>query len=178
MIILLDQDNVLADFETAFYSAWAKSGCSFPPIELERRRTFYLSEDYPAEHHDLLHSIYTAPGFFRDLKPMKGAVQAVREMLAQGHTVKICTTPIMKYYNCVLEKYEWVEKHLGFEMTKSMVLTRDKTLVQGDIIIDDKPEISGLVKPTWEHIIYDHPYNRNRSNRRLNWANWRQVLGV
>ncbi len=31
--------------------------------------------------------------------------------------------------------------------------------------------------PTWEHVLYDHAYNRaENSKRRLTWANWKDVL--
>ena len=37
------------------------------------------------------------------------------------------------FHDCVREKYEWVEEHLGFELTKQIILTRDKTVVSGKI---------------------------------------------
>jgi 5'-nucleotidase len=77
----------------------------------------------------------------------------------------------------VLEKYEWVDQHLGLAWVDRIVLTRDKTLVNGDILIDDRPQIEGAAKPTWEHVLYDQPYNRSETGkRRLTWANWRTVL--
>ncbi|WP_421446371.1 5' nucleotidase, NT5C type, partial [Agrobacterium tumefaciens] len=58
-----------------------------------------------------------------------------------------------------------------------MILTRDKTLVRGDLIIDDKPRIQGAVTPSWRHIVYDAPYNRQVTDApRLTWQNWRSVL--
>ena len=59
------------------------------------------------------------------------------------------------YYNCVLEKYQWVEAHFGYDWTKRVILTRDKTIVSGDILIDDKPEITGCAMPPWQHVLYD-----------------------
>ena len=89
-------------------------------------------------------------------------------------------TPLSLYAYCVLEKYQWVEKYLGYGFTKKLILTRDKTLVRGDMLIDDKPEITGIQKPVWEHIIYDFPYNRHiTGNRRIvRWKNWRKILGI
>lgn len=40
-------------------------------------------------------------------------------------------------------QYAWVEKHLGHDFLEQVILTRDKTLVTGDILIDDKPDILG-----------------------------------
>ena len=44
---------------------------------------------------------------------------------------------------CVCVQYAWVEKHLGQEFVEQVILTRDKTLISGDILIDDKPDIIG-----------------------------------
>lgn len=44
---------------------------------------------------------------------------------------------------CVYVQYAWVEKHLGHEFLEQVILTRDKTLITGDILIDDKPDILG-----------------------------------
>lgn len=43
----------------------------------------------------------------------------------------------------VYVQYAWVEKHLGHEFLEQVILTRDKTLIAGDILIDDKPDIVG-----------------------------------
>jgi 5'-nucleotidase len=69
-----------------------------------------------------------------------------------------------------------VEEHLGSDFTKRIILTRDKSLVRGDVLVDDKPEIRGLATPNWQHILYDQPYNRCLPGVRMTWRNWRHVL--
>jgi 5'-nucleotidase len=92
---------------------------------------------------------------------MRGAAQAVTDLMSEGFDVYICTSPLVQYRNCVLEKYEWVEEHLGSEFTERVILTRDKTLVRGDVLIDDKPVIGGISTPQWRHVLFDQPYNRS-----------------
>ena len=78
-----------------------------------------------------------------------------------------------------MEKLSWVERHLGREFMLRTILTRDKTLVRGNVLIDDKPEVKGVMTPEWEHILFDLPCNRNvPSKRRLTWKNYRGVLGL
>lgn len=50
--------------------------------------------------------------------------------------------------NCVLEKYDWVDYYLGREWIRKIILTKDKTLVRGKILVDDRPRISGAMKPS------------------------------
>nr|KAF6398727.1 5',3'-nucleotidase, mitochondrial [Molossus molossus] len=57
--------------------------------------------------------------------------------------VFICTSPIKMYKYCPYEKYAWVEKHLGPGFLDHVVLTRDKTVISADLLIDDRPDITG-----------------------------------
>jgi len=177
MLILLDQDGVLADFEGAFLAAWRARYPDVAPVAYEDRRSFHLLDDYPPALRAQAEAIYTAPGFIRDLPPVPGAIEAYRELQALGMDVRICSSPLRQYENCVAEKYQWVERHLGREATQKLILSRDKTLVYGDLLIDDRPRIEGAARPHWRHILYDAPYNRHETGRpRLTWANWRSVL--
>lgn len=178
MLILIDQDNVLADFETGFRNAWAASGHPHPALPAHERKSFYVREDYPAHLAREVEAIYTAPGFFRDLPPLPGALAAVAAMAEAGHDLRICTSPLQAFHHCVTEKFEWVERHLGSAFASRIILTRDKTLVRGDILIDDNPRITGARAPDWRHILYDQPYNRHVPGPRLTWESWREALAA
>ena len=119
MLILLDQDGVLADFEHGIAHGWQTRYGTPVPLP-QPRQNFYVRDD-------------AAP-----------------------------------------------EEHLGFDWTARVMLTKDKTLVRGDILIDDKPEISGSLSPVWQHWLYDAPYNRHiNTPRRIRWqdpASWATLL--
>jgi 5'-nucleotidase len=58
-----------------------------------------------------------------------------------------------------------------------MIVSKDKTIVHGDFLIDDKPSIKGVQQPTWEHLLYSQPWNAKvSSKRRITWQNWRSVI--
>ncbi|MGL4387745.1 5'-3'-deoxyribonucleotidase [Snodgrassella alvi] len=177
-LILLDQDGVLADFEQGVRQRWQLTYQQ--PLPLPERRHFYLREDMAPQYHQQLTQIYSSKGFFASLPPMNLGIQAARRLLEAGHDVRICTSPIDDYQYCVSEKFDWVARYLGDEWLNRIILAKDKTWIRGDILIDDKPMISGSLKPQWQHWIYDQPYNRNATNiHRVNWQkpeSWSELL--
>ncbi|KAK7805321.1 hypothetical protein U0070_027160 [Myodes glareolus] len=185
--VLVDMDGVLADFESGLLQGFRHRFPGEPHVPLEQRRGFLASEQYRALRPDLaekLASVYEAPGFFLNLEPIPGAVDALREMNDMQDTeVFICTSPLRKYDHCVGEKYRWVEQNLGPQFVERIILTRDKTVVMGDLLIDDKDTIQGLEKtPSWEHILFTCCHNQHLAlpptrRRLLSWSdNWRGII--
>jgi 5'-nucleotidase len=177
MIILVDMDNTLAEFDKALLTSWQKLYPDEYFVPLEERRTFHPHKDYPEHLQDKVQAICHTEGFIRSLPPAPGGIEAVNAMIAEGHNVRFCTSHLSEYDHCVLEKYQWIEAYFGAPEVDRIILTRDKTLIRGDLLIDDKPVINGAVTPTWEHILYDRPHNRDMTDkRRLTWNNWRDVV--
>lgn len=172
MIFLVDMDGVLADFETAFFEAVKTVPELNGVVTRESRKSFDFEKDYPEELTPSIKSVYHKKGFYLNLPEIPGAIAGVRKLKSLGHTVIICTAPLTLYRHCVLEKYRWIDVHLGMEFVKSMIVTKDKTLVVGNYLIDDKPTVIGkMVRPHWEHILYDAPYNRDiKGKRRFTWS--------
>lgn len=177
MRILIDMDGVIADFDGEFLQRWKARHPDEFFIPIEKRIKFYIKDDYPASLRPLVDEILFESSFFEEMTIMPGAKEALEEMDARGLEVFICTSPLSAYSHCVLEKYKWVENILGPAWVKKIILTKDKTIVKADILIDDKPEVTGVEKePSWEHILYDRPYNRGINKRRITWENWKDIL--
>jgi hypothetical protein len=70
MLILIDQDGVLADFDRGFYDAWQASGHAHPAVEPQHRRNFYVKDDYPKEIQSDAIDIITAKGFLKTCHPL------------------------------------------------------------------------------------------------------------
>ena len=61
--------------------------------------------------------------------------------------------------------------------TEEMFGSQFKTLVHGAVLIDDKPEITGSVVPTWKHVYFDQPYNSIYDKPRITtWSSWKEEL--
>lgn len=177
MLVLVDIDDVCADFHEGFLARWRIMHPEKSCAAQEQQTEFYIHNNFPREYEPLVWEIKEAPGFYRSLPLIAGSKGGVED-IARRHDVFFCSSPMYpKYNNCVTEKYEWIEEHFGNEWTKRVILTNDKTVVKGNILIDDKPDIHGVAVPEWEQVLYDQPYNRKiTGKRRMTWDNWKDVL--
>ena len=169
MIVLIDMDGVAADFERGFLEGFRKKYPCAGFIPLEKRTTFYPRDQYPDTMREMVESIYLASGFYRSLMPIEGAVDGIQN-IAKVHELYFCTAPLSAYENCILEKYQWVEYWFGRSWTKRIITTNDKTLVKGDCLVDDNPNVKGILGPSWKQILFNQPYNKHVSGmQRMDW---------
>jgi 5'-nucleotidase len=178
MRILVDLDEVTTQWNKLFAQRTREL---FPHIDfpfLKNNANWDMTHGLDATGKAAIQTLMELPGFYRDLEPVDGVVQALNEMVAEGHTVFICSTPYITNPTCASDKVDWVVKHLGKEWGARLILTTDKTVVFGDILIDDKPVITGSHTPSWEHVIFDTSYNRHIDGKRRlsDWTDWRALL--
>jgi 5'-nucleotidase len=178
-ILLVDLDNVLAQFNKLCCLRWRDKYPDRPSVEHENLQHHYIERDYEAlgaGYGNDMREIWHADGFTEALEPMEGAVEAMAE-LQRDYIVFICSAAGDP--KRIAAKVAWSTHLFGGQWTERQItLSRDKTLVRGDWLIDDNPQIQGLVQPPFfEDILYDQPYNRAVTDKkRLTWSHWRQVL--
>ena len=171
-VILLDMDGVLVDWDAGFVKAWG----GLSPID--RRKSYAMEDCVPPEYRERAVEVFHRRRFFAELPPRAGAVDAVRRMVGVGLRVYFCTAPVLTSEWCASEKYEWIIRHFGQSAAVRIIMTSDKTAVRGDVLIDNKPRITGAHVPHWQHIIFDAPYNRAAVDRTrlMAWDRWEDAV--
>ncbi|KRE44574.1 hypothetical protein ASG92_12970 [Arthrobacter sp. Soil736] len=68
-----------------------------------------------------------------------------------------------------------IDQQFGPRAVNRLILTHDKTMVQGDVLIDDEGIITGAAVPSWQHLIHDQFHNRSVTGvpRMSDWREWR-----
>lgn len=110
-IIYIDMDDTICDFKG--YSDYRKRinpDIKYPQCEMD---------------------------FFRKLKPFENINNVINYLIKLGYDVWILTKPSVLNPLCYTEKRLWVEDHLGIELCHKLILCPDKSLLRGDILIDD-----------------------------------------
>jgi 5'-nucleotidase len=117
------------------------------------------------------------------LEPMPMVKVAIVQMTQAGHKVTFATAPTLTHPTCEADKREWIARHFNDRMAEEAIIQVDKTTVDGDILIDDHPNIVGAnPSPVWEHVQFLRAYNRSAARaagRRgfSAWSQWAAVLG-
>lgn len=175
-LILVDMDEVVANWNGMFETRLKSMLPHIEYIPHHQITSFYAEASYPPEHRNDIMIMMNSPGFYRELEPIEGAIDGVKE-LAKRYDVMFCSAPLLSHETCASEKLAWIGEHFGLDWTHRLILTSDKTMVRGDILIDDKEDIKGLVEPTWQQVVFDAPYNQNSASP-LRVYTWDDVPGV
>ncbi len=174
LTILVDLDGVVVDWSAQFDSdrAWY-----YPHIKFDALEEFTTPTNLPQHHQDAIDWVKHRPGFYSEMLPIEGAIDGVMALMASGHDVWFCSTPETRNPTCASDKIAWVTQYLGAKAAQRVILTHDKTLVRGDLLIDDRPDVKGAMKPTWKQVLFTQPYNakvgmlgHNYCDRAFSWA--------
>lgn len=172
-------DNTIVDTTGGVHTHWAKvyeEVCPLAPIEKQNHFWIPTSSE---EESVKLEKIFHMEGFFLNLEAIPNALGAV-EYLMEKHLVYFASRATLEAPFAVYEKALWLRKHLGKKAMDRSIFMIDKTVLSGDMLIDDAPEISGELqgRHAFEHVIYTQNYNKHKvANRRISWSNWQDILG-
>lgn len=179
--ILVDMDGVIADWGRAYGESLDRFGEEAAAIPRHKdQRSFNLNEGRTDTEQAIIAAVMVEEGFYARLEPIAGAKTALKAMVKAGHDVRIVTSPWVSNPTCASDKLNWIVRHYGSHWGARVIITADKTIVHGDYLIDDKPHITGIATPTWEHVLFDQPYNRTIDGKRRisDWSLWTEVLDV
>lgn len=177
-MLLVDLDGVAVEFTKGLLDEFKSKYPEYQPtVEVKDYVTFEINGVFREPYVDKVYDIIKRPGFFFDLKPKHGAVPGLKRLRDAIKSkfdgeVFLCTTPFQSSETCAMNKLQWVEKYFDKSWVKRTILTHDKTLVQGAFLIDDKPDIKGLLEPTWKQIVFSTPYNQNMDESYLRIDDW------
>jgi 5'-nucleotidase len=171
--VLIDMDGTIANTDKAVQEGLLKFHNM--SVDLSERKGFEYDTNYEPQARDVM----SREGFFLGLEPIEGAIEGVKGM-AKVFDVWFCTSPLRDYKYCVTEKYDWIKKHFGVEWTRKIIIIKDKTLVQANVLIDDRQQTGLANPPDWEQVYFTQPYNKDLKNvKRLDkWEDWSKFLGA
>ena len=165
--IAIDMDEVMADALTEQLRRYNTThGTCITPAELSGR---HLEHFIPPAHREAAEAMFDA-SFFEDLAVLPDCQEVVRE-LADRYDVFIATAA-MDVPRSFDAKYRWLQRHFPFIPPSQFVFCGDKTIVDADYLIDDRPRHCANFKG--QALLFSAPHNAGEA-RYTRVASWKEV---
>jgi len=166
----IDMDEVMADALSEHLRRYnAAFGACLTADDTTGR---HLGQCIPADRRVAAEAMFDA-AFFADLAVMPDCQEVVAE-LAERHDVFIVTAAMD--VPCSFDaKYRWLRRHFPFIPQSHYVFCGDKTIVDADYLIDDRP--GHLQKFKGQGLLFSAPHNAGETQfRRV--SSWREIREV
>lgn len=160
MILLLDQDGPLADFDAHFHARCTAEGWTLdvdhPRRSVHRLMTDHLPHRY--ERDAARRMVDTDPEWFRELPVTEGAREGIEALREAGVELWVCTKPLEANPRCRDAKGAWLREHFP-ELEDRLIIAPDKSLIRGDVLLDDAPKLSWLPRAEWVPVVFTTSFN-------------------
>ena len=133
MTILVDMDDTIEQLLDAWIRRTnEKYGRD---VAYEDIRSWDVSEAYPGLTREQVYAIPMEPGFWKTVKPVPGAAEALQRLMAAGHEVYIVTATLQD--NVPEKMDDLLFRYFPFLSWNQVIITHRKQLIRGDVLIDD-----------------------------------------
>ena len=166
--LIVDMDGVMADIYSQFMYYEEKEFGTRQPIENMMGKREYEVFKNARKY------IYE-PGFFRNAPVMNDSVEAMKA-LNDRYEVFIVSAA-MEFPNSLLEKHEWLGEHFPFLSWQQVVFCGLKTVVRGDIMIDD--HYKNLDSFIGQTLLFTQPHNfgqQDKTHTRV--ETWGEIINL
>lgn len=160
-VILCDLDSILADIMTPWLDSYNRDYQD--TLTVDRIPSWDFHNVVKPECGTKIYDYLREPGFFENLKPLPGAVEAVSALRSAGHDFLVLTAGA-DVEDAATQKVRWCRRYLDLS-PKQVIVTPRKELVRGDVLIDDSPEQIRRYRETWGWdptiLAISYPYNES-----------------
>jgi 5'(3')-deoxyribonucleotidase len=134
--LLVDVDEVLADFQTPMFDAlYDLYGRRLTPEDCDVWDCFSCMTPYERKG---VFTVISSPGWATALKPLPGSQEGIKK-LREIVDIYAVTRHFETSHTWVHERDEWLKKHFDFT-GKDVIHTSAKYLVKADAFLDDNPD--------------------------------------
>lgn len=166
LTVLVDMDGILVDLTTYWLSHIYEEHDILVGIDEIDQWSLHKCGGLVSLKPTQVYAYLQQPGFFRHAPALPGAIEGLRK-LNDLYNVVIVSSPSGPI--SAKEKYEWLAEHAPFLKLDQIILANQKTLVRGDVLIDDHPETGVKYRAAWPGSMVlgiEYEYNKNMAQEK------------
>jgi len=169
--VIIDMDEVIAD-PMGEMIHWYKETYGLD-VDYNKMLGGSWIKGFPEQHQALVRERLVGPGFFRNLPKMKDSVEVISEMNKRYEIFIVSAAT--EFPNSLRDKFDWLLEHFPFLTWKQLVLCGDKSVINGDHMIDD--HVRNLVHFPGKRYLFTSAHNLNITGyRRVN--DWKEIAEI
>ncbi len=155
MIILVDMDDTIENLTEAWINyANKRFGTTVNAADVT---TWDLSEAFPSVSHEEMYALLLEDELYGTVEPFEGAAYYLQKLISDGHEVFIVTNSPYQVMKAKMEKILF--KHFPFIDWKHVIITGNKPLIKGDVLVDDG--VHNLLGGDYTKLLFTAPHNRS-----------------
>lgn len=151
--VLIDLDDTMTHLCRA-WCQWlnAAYGTNVSESDIKGWR---VADYFPGLTEQQVHEPIHIDSFWASVEPVTGAAEYIKRLIEEGFAVYVCTASSFYTINAKL-KFE-IDRYFPFISREQIIVTTNKQLVRGDILIDDG--IHNLEDGSYKKILMSAPHN-------------------
>ena len=158
-IVLLDMDDVITNcLRSAVKNYNEENGTNFNYKDCD---TWNLADFLGTDRETVL-KLFREEGFFENLTPKPGSVGAINKLIKSTlYDIYIITATSDDDGSELVEKIRWFKNYIPNFDTKRIISCKDKYIIRGDVLVDDKVENLDDCNNYMQCILMDSPTNQD-----------------
>lgn len=155
LTILVDCDNVLEDLVAIWIDYLNKEhGTNIQPEDITE---WDVTKFFPSLSRNQVYAPLHKKSLWEEIEPLPLAVEYLKKLIDDGHKVVILTSSHPDTVSMKINKF--LLKRFPYLSFKDVIISSQKQLVKGDILIDDAPQ--NLEGGSYLGILFNAPHNRS-----------------
>lgn len=172
LTILVDMDDTVENLAATWIGMVnERYGTSARP---ENQRVWDMSQAFPELDKEQVYEFLREEELYYRVQPLPGAQEYLKKLFDEGHDIYFVT---VNPHHTVHAKFEGiVQRYFPFIDWDHMIITRNKHLIRGDVLVDDGPH--NLEGAKYRKILFTAAHNRDydaEGNGMIRVDNWEEA---
>lgn len=154
MRILVDMDDVLEQLVPGWVAYINERFGT--QTRAEDVRDWNMALAFPTLTHEQVYSAVLDDALWDYVKPMPGADEALRSLMAEGHEIYVVTATQYQTLQAKMERVLF--RYFPYIDWAHVIITQNKHMIDGDVLIDDGPH--NLTGGRYRKLLFSAGHNR------------------